>query len=134
MKIDKTKFPGTEKDTSLFAATFRYHEFLYMNKRGRNPVPLSSTEASKERDRDRENRARFLPPSHRSPRAHHSLHQSSNIFIALACSPDGPLEKFQGTSAENAECKCSLYGTKFAWCLVTRPLFFSVCARTLTAR
>ena len=60
---------------------------------------LRGFERERQRLRDRDNRARggswdhgsprFLPPSQRSPRTHHSLHQSSNIFIALACSPAG---------------------------------------------
>ena len=54
---------------------------------------LSSAEASREIKGERRSEKRwragdhgFLPPSHRSPRAHYSLPQYSNRFTCLACS------------------------------------------------
>ena len=80
-----------------------------------SPLHRKLREKEEQKEKDRENRAHggsweggrkrsFLPPSQRSPRAHNSLPQSSNIFIALACSPAPlknprePLQRRQVTS------------------------------------
>ena len=55
----------------------------------RNQLVLSSLRRGFERETETEK-----TPSQRSPPAHSSLHQSSNILIALAYSP-APLEKSQ---------------------------------------
>ena len=92
--------------TSLFCQSLAINDTLSSIS---PPQRLQKRDREKGRENDRENSARggswegeeseALPPSQRFPRAHHSLPQSSNIFIALACSP-APLENTQGTFAE----------------------------------
>ena len=83
------------------------------------PVTLSSAEATRERKGARERvrkegvrgimgrgkKVKFLPPSQRSPRAHHSLPPVLNRSIYLACSPSPlPLKSLGNLCGGESSC------------------------------
>ena len=90
---------------------------------------LSSAEASKETETKKTGRAGdhekgFLPSSQRSPRAHHSLSQSFNIFIALQPPLKDPREPLRKREAFYCALKELFFKSVCFACVPTSPITF----------